>query len=324
MTDERTLPTDYPPVSKQSDVSTQVSDESEPIGAPNTGAVLGAGAHTGPRISRRRLNDIEGRLSERDRAVLSSVERYRFLTARHIEILHFAEHATAESGARTCRRVLARLRSQRILGVLNRRIGGVRAGSEGLVYFVDAAGERIQRNQESSRRRRRFDEPSSRFLDHTLAIADVAVGIIGAATEAGTEVVKLAPEGGARRHYTDRLGASQVLRPDLYVELAAHPGDQDVEAFFVEVDLGHESLPTVLGKCQLYEEYRETGIEQREFGGFPRVVWAMDAYRPSVADRRRQAFRNAMQRNARVTPGLYHISALEEVAAQLVREVRHD
>ncbi len=323
MSVERTLPTGYPPASKPADASAQVSKELAPIGAPNTGAVPSTGAHTGPRISRRRLNDIEGRLSERDRAVLSSVERYRFLTARHIETLHFAEHATAESGARTCRRVLARLRSHRILGVLNRRIGGVRAGSEGLVYFIDTAGERIQRNQASSSRRRRFDEPSSRFLDHTLAIADVAVGIIAAASESGAEVVKLAPEGEARRHYTDRLGVGQVLRPDLYVELAARPGDQDVEAFFVEVDLGHESLPTVLGKCLLYEEYLETGIEQREFGGFPKVVWAMDAYRPNVAERRRQAFLVAMQRNARVTPGLYRIRVLEEAAAQLIREVRH-
>ncbi|QSZ50079.1 hypothetical protein AYX22_17800 [Arthrobacter sp. D5-1] len=74
----------------------------------------------------------------------------------------------------------------------------------------------------------------------------------------------------------------------------------------------------------MYEEYLETGIEQREFGAFPKVVWAMDAYRPNVAERRRQAFSLALNRSTRVTPELYRISALAEASTQLVREVRHD
>jgi hypothetical protein len=321
MSDEAALPIGYPAASPASHASSPVSGEKRRTEAPNTGALASTGAHIEKRISQRRLQDIEASLSERDRAVLSSVERYRFLTARHIEALHFSGHATTESGARTCRRVLARLRRQRLLGVLERRIGGMRAGSEGLIYFLDAAGDRLQRRQDPGRARRHFDEPSARFLNHTLAIADIAVDIIRAAAASGAEVVKLAPEGAARRYYVDRLGGSQVLRPDLYVELAARPGDEEVEAFFVEVDLGHESLPTVMGKCLAYEDYRETGIEQRDFGGFPMVVWAMDAYRPVTAERRRQSLRAALDRNPRVTPGRYRIAALGEAAAELVQGV---
>jgi hypothetical protein len=188
---------------------------------------------------------------------------------------------------------------------------------------MDTVGERIQRGGEASRRRSRFPEPSARFLDHTLAIADVAIGISTAANASGAEVVQVVPEKDARRHYADRLGGGQVLRPDLYIELAARAGDQDVHAFFVEVDLGSESLPTVLGKCQQYEEYYQSGIEQRDFGGFPSVVWAMGAYRPELAERRRQSLRLALQRSTKVTSELFRVTALEEVAAQLVQGVRH-
>jgi hypothetical protein len=160
-------------------------------------------------------------------------------------------------------------------------------------------------------------------LDHTLAIADVAVGIKAAADALGAEVVQVAPEKEARRTFIDRLGGTQVLRPDLYVELAARPGDEDVQAFFVEIDLGHESLPTVLRKCLQYEAYCQTGIEQRDFGGFPRVVWVMGAYRPDIAERRRQALQAALARGVRLTPELYRVTAAEEVAAKLVQEVRH-
>lgn len=323
MTAHDALPIGYPIASEPEPTSPQVQGAEARIVAPNTGASAGTTYHTGRRVSRRRLHAIEAQLSHRDYAVLASVERFRFLTAEHIEALHFGTHASAESGARTCRRVLERLRRERVLGVLNRRVGGVRAGSQGLVYFMDTVGDRIQRGGEASRRRRRFPEPSARFLDHTLAIADVAIGISAEAHASGAELVQVVPEKEARRTYADRLGGVQVLRPDLYVELAARPGDQEVQAFFVEVDLGHESLPTVLGKCQQYESYCQAGIEQRDFGGFPRVVWAMGAYRLELAERRRHSLQAALQRSAKMTPELYRIAALEEVAAQLVREVRH-
>lgn len=323
MTAHDALPIGYPLASEPEATPPQVNAAAAQIVAPNSGASAGTASHTGRRVSQRRLHAIEAQLSHRDYAVLASVERFRFLTAEHIQALHFGTHASAESGARTCRRVLVRLRRERILGVLNRRVGGVRAGSQGLVYFVDTVGERIQRQGEGIRRGSRFPEPSARFLDHTLAVAGVAIGIKAAADASGAEVVQLLPEKEARRIYTDRLGGLQLLRPDRYVELANRPGAEDVQAFFVEVDLGHESLPTVLRKCQQYEAYCQTGTEQRDFGGFPRVVWAMGAYRPEIAERRRQTLEVALKRGVRVTPELYRVTAVEEVAAQLVQEVRH-
>lgn len=318
------LPLGYPTASNRTPVKSQASAEKGSSGAANTGAQLGTGIHAGPRISRRRLQEIQNSLSERDHAILSSVERFRFLTARHLQQLHFADHASPASASRTCRRVLARLRNLRVIGVLDRRIGGIRAGSEGLVYYVDTARERIQRGDAGSKTRKRFEEPSARFLDHTLAIADTATNLLEAATVSGAEVVRLDPEHAATRTYSDDYGVLQVLRPDLYVELAARVGDDEVAAFFVEVDLGHESLPTLLGKVLAYETYRSNGIEQRQFGTFPHVVWAMGAYRPATAERRRIALAHALERNSRINIGHYRIMPLADTAKTVLQELRHD
>lgn len=324
MSIHETLPTAYPIASTPAAMSAQVSAGTGATAAPNTGASPHPRPHAGQRTSPSRLRDIVSQLSSRDEAVLASVERYRFLTAAHLQAFHFTDHHTAASAARTCRRVLSRLRSLRILGVLHRRIGGIRSGSEGMVYYVDAVGDRILRQQHPGRPRKRPEEPSARFVDHTLAIADLAVDFLHEAHKLGAEVVRLAPEHEARRRYTDLLGAPQTLKPDLYVELAEHRGDPDVDAFFVEVDLGHESLPTLLGKCDAYEAYRATGTEQRAYGSFPRILWAMDAARKPTAQRRRESLRRDLDHSQKYPSDTYTVAPLHDAAARLMEGYDHE
>jgi len=71
---------------------------------------------------------VADRLGERDRAILGSVNQLRLLSSLQLEHLHFADLAEPGRG-RIRRRVLARLVEWRVLCVLERRIGGVRAGS---------------------------------------------------------------------------------------------------------------------------------------------------------------------------------------------------
>src|SRR5438270_12207936 len=94
-------------------------------------------------LSRRGLTQLRERLSERDFDVIPSVAEHRFLTARQIEALHFADHATDLAGARVCRRVLARLTDERLLARLERRVGGIRAGSASYVYALGPSGGRL-------------------------------------------------------------------------------------------------------------------------------------------------------------------------------------
>src|SRR5689334_1629098 len=96
------------------------------------------------RLSRQGLERLRASLSERDLAVVNSLAQHRFLTARQIEALHFACHATELTGARVCRRTLARLTEHRIVVRLRRRsVGGLHAGSASFIYTLGPIGNRL-------------------------------------------------------------------------------------------------------------------------------------------------------------------------------------
>lgn len=207
-------------------------------------------------------------LSKRELAVLASISRFRYMSAPQIEQLHFSCHATAITGARTCRRVLERLTSCGALWRLDRRIGGVRAGSASYVYALAPLGHRMLNDDEEGRVRRR--EPSVAFLDHTLAIAQLAVELSATArARDDIDVIALEPEPDCWRRFSVGLEGAQVLKPDLYVSLRS--GDFDFH-WFVEIDRSTHSAASVVRKCQLYQRYWQTGIEQEHIGLFPRVM----------------------------------------------------
>ena len=74
------------------------------------------------------------------------------------------------------------------------------------------------------------------------------------------------------RKYLGPSGERRWLQPDLYAEITTA---DFVDRTFIEVDLGTESLPTLIRKCQQYEDYRRSGTEQEHRGSFPLVVWLL-------------------------------------------------
>lgn len=97
-----------------------------------------------------------------------------------MERLHFADLSPASRG-RTRRRVLAHLVSWRVLATLPRRVGGVRAGSNGLIYHVDTAGNWLIRHQAargSTIAPRRTTVPSPKLTAHTLAVSELHVQLV--------------------------------------------------------------------------------------------------------------------------------------------------
>jgi hypothetical protein len=247
---------------------------------------------------------IEAELSDRDHAILHSVAEHHFLTIRQIEALHFAEHRPI-SGGRIARRVLARLRDLRLLAALDRRIGGMNAGSYGMVHYIDLVGDQVLHGLAA--RARRYDEPSQRFLHHQLAIADTKISLITADRSHAIDLVECVVEPASWRRYTSVGGARLTVKPDLYAETAA--GDDLVRAWFIEVDRSTEHLPTLLKKCRDYEAYRQTGIEQDRHGAFPLVVWSITHPDPAKAERRRQALADAIAADRTLTAGLFRIVA---------------
>jgi hypothetical protein len=231
--------------------------------------------------------------------VLAGVARHRYLTTRQVEGFWFHDHATPLAGARVCRRVLRRLSDLHLLIPLQRRIGGIRAGSASYIWRIGPVGDRLLREGTDNPRQRQR-EPSELFLQHCLAVADAHLALVATHRSGTLELVTVQTEPDCWRPYTGLGGARLVLQPDLYV-VTGDPSDAAfVNCWFVEIDRGSENPKRLLAKCARYEAYRHSGIEQADSGSFPLVVWVMSsleqAERLTAAIQRDQGLDNRLFR----------------------------
>lgn len=222
---------------------------------------------SGRRFGRVSVRELRARLAERDLAVVARVAELRLLSGRQIEAVHFPHeaHASAETAARHCRRVLARLVRDRVLVRLARQVGGVRAGSGSFLYALGPVGQRLL-NEERPRSRRY--EPSAAFVEHQLAVSQLVVDLTLAARRGEIELLAVQGEPACWRAVS--AVGRVVLRPDLFLAVAAAELEY---RWFVEVDRGTHHLPAVRRKARLYESYYRSGVEQASHGVFPRVLW---------------------------------------------------
>ena len=63
-----------------------------------------------------------------------------------------------------------------------------------------------------------------------------------------------------------------MLKPDAAVVVRL--GEYE-DRWFIEMDLGTESAPTLARKCELYRRYWQSGTEQARNDVFPRVLWVV-------------------------------------------------
>jgi hypothetical protein len=187
-------------------------------------------------------------------AILRDLGRVRCLTGGQLERLHFHDLQSANRD-RARRRVLTRLIHLSLISTLSRRIGGVRAGSAGLVYSLDATGQRLLSllDHEGDIKVRRPWTPGTLFLQHTLAVAELYVSLREAERSGKLELsVFLAEPASWQR--TATLG---TLKPDAYT-LIAHGETED--AWWIEVDRATESRTTLRRKFNLYLLAAQAGI----------------------------------------------------------------
>lgn len=216
-----------------------------------------------------RLAGIEARLTAQDWAVLETVHGFGFVAGPQLAQAHFGD---TDNDARAARRALARMREDQLLDVLERRIGGVRAGSSGLVYRLGQAGLRLMTGG-----RRMIGEPGLHHLRHTLAIVDVLVGLKVAERSGMVELLRFDSEPDCWRPFTGKYGEPVTLKPDAYCEIRIGAVRK---LWFVEVDRGTVSTTTLKKKLARYGEYMNTGLEQEHgHGVFPRVVWVAQVER---------------------------------------------
>lgn len=233
------------------------------------------------RITADALVRLRRELSERDLSIIASLAECRYLSARQLQRWHFpigdgADEHTPAGADRVTRRVMARHVRNRLALRLERRIGGVRAGSAGFVYGLGPIGQRIL---ELPGARRRAYEPSVAFLDHTLAVAEIVVGLVEADRDKRIELLEVETEPHCWRPLP---GSDGKLKPDLRVTLGT--SDQELH-WFVEVDLGTVHLPSILRKCHTYLDYYRSGREQQTAGVFPVVVWLSTQERVELIER---------------------------------------
>ncbi|SMQ71882.1 replication-relaxation family protein [Agreia sp. VKM Ac-1783] len=255
------------------------------------------------RLGHRQLDHFRMRFSTRDLAILASLREHRFLTAQQIIRLHFYGHATQPAGARACSRVLERLQRLRTIARIQRRIGGTGGGSTSQVWTLDINGHRLLTQNKTGRSH--FD-PSLTFLAHTLAVAETRVTLEEIARRNSLRLAHVEIEQTAWRQFIGTGGQSLWLKPDLAAVLS---DDEFDDRWFIEVDLGTESLKTLLGKCAVYESYRKTGKEQASHEVFPRVLWL------TTTQRRADQLRNALANSRSLHPRLFTVARFDEIGA---------
>ncbi|MDY6810490.1 MAG: replication-relaxation family protein [Actinomycetota bacterium] len=255
------------------------------------------------RIDRDELRRISEVMPERDREVLHRIDEHRYLTTHQIQSFVFTDHGSIESAARTTRYVLARLEHLALIRALPRRVGGVRAGSAARIWQLAPAGARLLRDEGQAYR---SHEPSLRFLQHCLAVADVHLGLRYLTSTETVETIDVATEPNSWRRYIGPGGEQRLLQPDLASVVRT---SDYVDRWFIEVDLGTESLPTVLKKCGQYETYRASGIEQDAHQAFPLVIWIF------MSQPRAEKVKSSILRSPRLTPNLYRVTTIDGFAA---------
>lgn len=247
-------------------------------------------------------------LAERDIEILRLVLRFRLMTANQIQRVVFTTGSPATRARRT-RSVLRRLSDHHYLIRLERRIGGIHAGSQGTVYRISGRGIGVMARIDGTARRRVGGEPGQRFVAHVLAVTELAVTLQErAATDDPIRVESFLPEPLCWRRYPAPHGGTATLRPDAYV----HTADREYEHLhFVEMDMATESLPTIGRHCQAYIAYWRSGSEQQRTGTFPRVLWVVPH------ERRRAQIEQVLRRLPRDHQPLFAAATAEDAVALL-------
>lgn len=230
------------------------------------------------RLSSGQLIGLAAHLPPQERGLVETVARLRLMTHAQLAALLAADDDAAlpASAARTVRRLLARLSAHGILARLERRVGGVRAGSAGYVYYLGPVGQRLVAYWEGRGlvRGRFRPEPGGRYVRHRLAVSELYVQLRLADREGELDLLRFDAEPDCWRRSVDGFGGTVRLKPDAFVRVGAAAYE---DRCFVEVDLGTESRLVVADKLRRYLDYFQSGQEQAAHGVFPRVVWLTDS-----------------------------------------------
>jgi hypothetical protein len=225
------------------------------------------------RISARQFQAISANLTLLDTNVLGFLAAVRLATCKQLCRRFWIDGTGSDQArARAGRRALKRLSDWRVLDPLpGRARGGLRGGSDTLIYAIGRSGARLL--TQHGQMPRRLGAPGQRHIAHTLTVCELVVRLHEADRAGDLELLEIQSEPACWRTFSGGImGARLTLKPDAFVRVGA--GAQE-DHWMVEVDLASEHRGTLIAKAKRYHaHYRASS------GVHPRVLWA-------VSDRRR-------------------------------------
>jgi hypothetical protein len=261
----------------------------------------------------RSTDDLRAQFDSRDLAVLANIHRFRLLSTRQIQRLHFSKpglHASVQGATRAAHRVLHRLQEAGLVAPLERRIGGAERGSAGSLWQVESRGAAVLKLGVDEPKRYRTREPSSGiFIRHTVATAEVAVMVTEYTQANELDLLSLETEPTAWRIFLGRHGQAESLRPDLYIVAANSEFEQHT---CVEIDQATEHAPQILRKCHVYARYAAIGAAEKQAGVIPRVVWV------TTSDARRRFLLRTISSDPKLPSEMYSVVTTEQAAEEIV------
>lgn len=271
------------------------------------------------RLGYPRLLALGANLSEPERDIVRTVAKLRLATNAQLAALLVTSESGASpiSAARQARRVLQRLTTLGVLARLQRRVGGIRAGSAGFIYYLGPAGQRLVAYWEGQglTRGRFRPEPGGRYVRHRLAVSELYLQARTAEREGVLDLLAFDVEPDCWRSSVDGFGGRTLLKPDAYVRVGVGAYE---DRFFVEVDMASESRTVIAGKFRAYLDYFNSGVEQAAHGVFPRVLLL------TTAEKRRAALMEVCSRLPAEAWHLFTLSTLERGMAVMGGQLEAD
>jgi hypothetical protein len=202
-------------------------------------------------------------LMPRDVSIILSVYENRFLKRDQIQRLHFAGASRI-----ACNMRIKKLYEHKFL---DRLVKPVAVGTHQLVYALDKRGaDVVAAAIEIDRRKVRWNRANNRveflFMEHTLAISEFRVCLDVALTCRREELIFW--QRGDRSHLRriSMTGAKKkyfVVAPDAFFGIQSGRGKH---IFFLEVDMGTETLSRFAEKVIAYKRYWKSRQYTEEYG----------------------------------------------------------
>jgi Replication-relaxation len=146
---------------------------------------------------------------------------------------------------------MTRLHDLGLVATLERRIGGVRAGSAGHIYTLTPTGHRVLatlHNQPCPAHIKKTTTPGTLFLAHTLTISDIYVQLIEASRTHTVTMSRFVTEPACWQP----TGEGDYLKPDAYCVLSTTTHQ---DCWWLEIDQNTESLPRIERKFRTYLDF---------------------------------------------------------------------